>query len=94
MSHDMSNDMINDIKEKTDNVDAFSEISLEEAFEKVETVIERLEDEDITLEESFAAYKEGMKLLEYCNRKIDKVEKQVLKINEDGGLDEFSRNIE
>ena len=64
-------------------------LSLEEAFEQVEETIERLEEEDITLEASFKAYQEGMKLLQYCNEKIDKVEKQVLKINEDGGLDEF-----
>lgn len=65
------------------------DISLEEAFEQIETVIEQLEEEDITLEESFRAYQEGMKLISYCNGKIDKVEKQVLKINEDGELDEF-----
>jgi len=65
------------------------ELSLEEAFEQVEGTIALLEEEDITLEESFRAYQEGMKLLQYCNDKIDKVEKQVLKINEDGGLDEF-----
>lgn len=65
------------------------ECSLEEAFEQVEETIARLEDEDITLEESFRAYQDGMKLLKYCNEKIDRVEKQVLKINEDGELDEF-----
>ncbi|MCM1175070.1 MAG: exodeoxyribonuclease VII small subunit [Blautia sp.] len=65
------------------------EFSLEEAFEQVEGTIALLEEEDITLEESFRAYQEGMKLLQYCNDKIDRVEKQVLKINEDGGLDEF-----
>ena len=65
------------------------DISLEEAFEQIETVIEQLEEEDITLEESFRAYQEGMKLISYCNGKIDKVEKQVLTINEDGELDEF-----
>lgn len=64
-------------------------LSLEEAFEQVEGTIALLEEENITLEESFRAYQEGMKLLQYCNDKIDKVEKQVLKINEDGGLDEF-----
>ena len=64
-------------------------LSLEEAFEQVEETIELLEEEDITLEASVKAYQEGMKLLQYCNEKIDKVEKQVLKINEDGGLDEF-----
>lgn len=65
------------------------EISLEEAFARIEKTIDDLEDEDITLEASFRAYQDGMKLLKYCNEKIDRVEKQVLKINEDGGLDEF-----
>lgn len=75
-------------QDKKDN-DIKKELSLEEAFEQVEGTIALLEEEDITLEESFRAYQEGMKLLQYCNEKIDKVEKQVLKINEDGGLDEF-----
>ena len=52
-------------------------------------MIEQLEEEDITLEDSFRAYQEGMKLLKYCDEKIDRVEKQVLKINEVGELDEF-----
>ncbi len=65
------------------------ELSLEEAFERIEETIGRLEEEDITLEESFRAYQEGMQLLKYCDGKIDKVEKQVLIINEDGELDEF-----
>ena len=30
-----------------------------------------------------------MALLAQCNETIDQVEKKVLKINEDGGLDEF-----
>ena len=64
-------------------------MSLEETFDKLEETIERLEAEDISLEESFAAYQEGMKLLKQCNDTIDKVEKQVLALNEEGGLDEF-----
>lgn len=75
-------------QDRKDN-DIKKELSLEEVFEQVEGTIALLEEEDITLEESFRAYQEGMKLLQYCNDKIDKVEKQVLKINEDGGLDEF-----
>ena len=65
------------------------ELSLEEAFARIEETIGHLEEEDTTLEESFQAYQQGMKLLQYCNEKIDKVEKQVLLINEDGELDEF-----
>ena len=65
------------------------ELSLEEAFAQIEETIGYLEEEETTLEESFQANQQGMKLLQYCNEKIDKVEKQVLLINEDGELDEF-----
>ncbi len=65
------------------------ELSLEEAFEQIENVITHLEQEEITLEESFKEYNRGMQLLKYCNETIDKVEKKVLQINEEGGLDEF-----
>ena len=63
--------------------------TLEDAFLQLETVIERLEEEDISLEDSFKAYSEGMELLQFCNASIDRVEKKVLKMNEDGELDEF-----
>ena len=62
---------------------------MEEAFEQIEAVIARLEKEEITLEESFQEYNRGMQLLKHCNEAIDKVEKKVLQINEEGGLDEF-----
>lgn len=65
------------------------DLSLEEAFEQIEEVISHLETEEITLEQSFLEYNRGMKLLQHCNEKIDRVEKKVLQINEDGGLDEF-----
>lgn len=64
-------------------------LSLEEAFVQIEDVIANLETEEITLEQSFQEYNRGMQLLRYCNETIDRVEKKVLQINEDGGLDEF-----
>ena len=62
---------------------------LEQTFEKLENVVAKLEQEEISLEESFKLYKEGMKLIKSCNDRIDKVEKEVLKLNENGELDEF-----
>lgn len=64
-------------------------MSLEEKFAKLEETLAGLEREDISLEESFAAYYEGMQILKQCNAEIDKVEKQVQKISEDGTLEEF-----
>ena len=63
--------------------------SLEEAFILLDDITRTLEDEEITLEDSFQAYKKGMDLLKICNDKIDKVEKKVMMLNEEGGLDEF-----
>ncbi len=65
------------------------ELTLEQIFEKLEGTIGKLEQEDIPLEESFKLYKEGMKFVKSCNDRIDKVEKEVLKLNENGELDEF-----
>ena len=64
-------------------------MKLEDNFLKIEEVIEKLEAEDISLEDAFAAYSEGMQLLKTCNDQIDKVEKQVLKLTEDGELTEL-----
>lgn len=63
--------------------------SLEENFALLEQAIGHLEDENITLEEAFSVYSEGMKLLKDCSAQIDKVEKNVLKLTEDGQLQEL-----
>ena len=63
--------------------------SLEENFARLENTMELLEREDIPLEEAFRAYSEGMAILKQCNDQIDRVEKQVLKLNENGQLEEF-----
>ena len=65
------------------------ELTLEEAFEKLEETIEKLQAEDITLEDSFKEYKQGMEILKYCSDKIDRVEKKELKIEGNGELNEF-----
>lgn len=65
------------------------ELKLEEAFEMLEAAVSSLEQEDISLEESFQIYKNGMELLKKCNDAIDQVEKKVLVLNEDGETYEF-----
>ncbi len=65
------------------------EVGLEDSFEKLDELLNELESPDITLEESFQLYQKGMGLLKQCNETIDKVEKNVLKLNESGTLEEF-----
>lgn len=65
------------------------EKTLEEAFEELEKMLDKLSDRDTALEESFQVYAEGTELLKYCNEKLDRVEKKMLVLNEEGKLDEF-----
>lgn len=52
--------------------------SIEQIFEELDGVMEKLESSDTSLEESFACYEQGMKLVKSCGEKIDKVEKQMI----------------
>ncbi|MBP5198552.1 MAG: exodeoxyribonuclease VII small subunit [Lachnospiraceae bacterium] len=63
-------------------------MKLEENFKALDKTLEALEDEDITLEDAFKLYKEGMDLVKACNADIDKVEKKLKVLNEDGEVTE------
>ena len=52
--------------------------SIEETFAQLDELLEKLEASDTSLEESFAWYEAGMKLVKACSDKIDKVEKQMM----------------
>ena len=64
-------------------------MTIEEAFAAIDEKIKALEDEDISLEESFTKYKEGMELLKLCHESIESVEQKVKEIAEDGSLEDF-----
>ena len=46
-----------------------------------------METGELTLEESFEAFKEGMELVRKCNESIDMVEKEVVKLMDDGSIE-------
>ena len=62
---------------------------LEDMFGQLETVIEAMEKDDVSLEDSFELYNRGMTLLSRCSRAIDEVEKKVLVLDENGETHEF-----
>ena len=63
--------------------------TLEELFVQLEDAIRKMEKEDIPLEDSFSLYHKGMDMLKLCNEKIDKVEKKMLVLDEEGDAHEF-----
>lgn len=54
------------------------EKSIEQTFEELDQIMEKLESSETSLEESFALYEKGMKLVKTCGEKIDRVEKQMI----------------
>lgn len=72
-----------------ENKDLDKTISLEASFNKLDEIINELEGEDVTLERSFALYKEGIELVENCQSEIDMVEKKVLELGKNGETSEF-----
>ena len=64
-------------------------LSLEEALEKLDETIVKLQSEEVSLEESFELYKQGMDYVKFCSETIDQVEKKVLMLNQGGKLDEL-----
>ena len=66
-----------------------TEQSLETVLEQLDGIIEQLEAEDVSLEESFEFYHKGMDLLKVCNEKIDKIEKKMMMLDENGEQHEF-----
>ena len=69
--------------------EAAQELSLEQSLEQLEQVMEELGSPELSLEESFVKYKQGMDLLLKCNQAIDKVEKELMILEENGISDEF-----
>jgi exodeoxyribonuclease VII small subunit len=49
----------------------------EEALEDLEKVVERLESGELSLEDSLAAFEEGIGLVKFCNQKLTEVEKKI-----------------
>ena len=63
--------------------------NLEERFDRLDQVIGTLEGEDVSLEEAFGLYDQGMKLIRRCNQTINEVEKKILVLDENGEKHEF-----
>lgn len=64
--------------------------TVEETFAALDEMAEKLESGDVSLEESFSIYQEGMRLLKDASEAIDGIEKQMLLLSDSGETEEFS----
>ena len=53
------------------------EIPFETALKKLETIVENLENGDLSLEEALKQYEEGVKMADHCAKRLTEAEKKV-----------------
>ena len=49
----------------------------EKSFQQLETIVKRLESEELPLDESLQLFEEGVRLSRFCNQKLEEVEKKI-----------------
>lgn len=65
-------------------------LSFEEAICELETIVKKLENGDLSLDESIEAFQKGIKLSKYCSKRLDEIERKITILieGEDGKLEE------
>ena len=58
-----------------------SEKSFESSYTRLEKILEKLESEDVTLEETIKLYEEGLSLTKFCYEKLNNAELRIKEIN-------------
>jgi exodeoxyribonuclease VII small subunit len=53
------------------------EPGFEESLKRLEEIVQRLEGDDLTLEDSLALFEEGVELARTCGQRLDAAEKKV-----------------
>ena len=65
--------------------EGLDEISFESSLEELESLVERLEKGQLTLDESLGIFERGMKLARICNQKLSKAERKIEVLIEENG---------
>jgi exodeoxyribonuclease VII small subunit len=68
--------------EKKENND-ISKLSFEQAIKKLTDIVSKIEDGQISLEQSLAQYEQGMELIKHCRAILQKAEKKIEEISKE-----------
>ena len=64
--------------------------SFEDALHELESLVAKMEDGDLSLDESLKAFERGVFLTRQCQTALQAAELKVQKLTEDGKLDDFN----
>ena len=55
----------------------------EQALERIETIVERMESGEMELDQALALYQEGMELMAKCQQSLNEIQKNIKKLTRD-----------
>lgn len=67
-------------------------IDFESSLKELESIVEKLEDENINLEDSVKSFEEGVNLVKQCQKQIQNAELKIKKLLDDGSSLEINKS--
>ena len=64
-------------------------IDFESSLKELESIVEKLEDENINLEDSVKSFEEGVNLVKECQKQLQNAELKIKKLLDDGSSTEI-----
>ncbi|MFD0872097.1 exodeoxyribonuclease VII small subunit [Chlamydia abortus] len=62
-----------------------TELSFEQAMDKLEEIVTQLENGDVPLEKAIGLFQEGMEMSRMCSQKLDQIERKIEMLVEENG---------
>ena len=67
-------------------------IDFESSLKELELIVEKLEDENINLEDSVKSFEEGVNLVKECQKQLQNAELKIKKLLDDGSSTEIDNS--
>ena len=67
-------------------------IDFESSLKDLELIVEKLEDENIDLEDSVKSFEEGISLVKECQKQLEEAELKIKKLLDDGSSSEIEKS--
>ena len=65
-------------------------LTYEQAYNKLEDILEKLESKNTSLDESLSLYEDGISLYKYCNKLLEDAQLKISKFNKLGIEEDFN----
>ena len=65
------------------------EQSIDEMLINLDQILHQMENDELSLEETFAFYEQGVRQIQQCRKELDQVEKKMQILTSEGTLEDF-----